>query len=272
MPRAGCQLVAVLTCLHCEKRIISGTPAEHQAAVKELTLNLSKIITPVVTPDQGLDRENGSSDGMYTQTSTFTLHLDSPTFTAANQHPLWPSGALVNRFRASSTLGIEVFEALMKQIDDPVRLEDEVLYALLVYTDDTQLWCSPQAKARATALLEEQFSVPGSPTKEQFLTEAVLQKYLRPLFSKSKPSSITASGRKAEYTDSAASRGENMPEESALTKPWKYTDQRAIPAVAWAVREADVSSTISSINFHCQQNRGYLMPSNSTSTKSKKQN
>jgi hypothetical protein len=92
-------------------------------------------------------------------------------------------------------------------------------------------------------LLEQQFSIPGSPTKEEFLTEKVLQQYLRPLFSKSKPASITASGRKAEYTDSAATRGESMPEESALTKPWKYTDLRAIPAIEWAVREADVSSS-----------------------------
>jgi hypothetical protein len=138
----------------------------------------------------------------------------------------------------------------MKQTDDPVRLDEEVLYALLVYTDNTlTTWCSPPTTAKATALLEQQFSVPGSPTKEQFLTDAVLQKYLRPLFSKSKPSSITASGRKAEYTDSAAARGENMPEESPLTKPWKYTDQRAIPALAWAVRTADVSSSHPSVSI-----------------------
>jgi hypothetical protein len=71
------QLVSVLTCLHCEKRIIPGTPAEEQAAVKELTLNLSKVIAPVVTPDQGLNGGYGSPEGMCTQTSTFTLPLDS---------------------------------------------------------------------------------------------------------------------------------------------------------------------------------------------------
>jgi hypothetical protein len=137
-------------------------------------------------------------------------------------------------------------EELMKQLQDPVRLDDEVLYALIVYTDELPTWCSPANKARAQRLLEQQFSVPGSPTKEEFLTEKVLQHYLRPLFSKSKPSSITASGRKAEYTDSAATQGESMPDESALTKPWKYTDLRAVPAFAWALREADVSSIIES--------------------------
>jgi hypothetical protein len=72
------QLVSVLTCLHCEKRIIPGTPAEQQAAVKELTLNLSKLIAPVVTLDQGLDGDYGSpEEGMCIQTSTFKLPLDS---------------------------------------------------------------------------------------------------------------------------------------------------------------------------------------------------
>jgi hypothetical protein len=71
------QLVAVLTCLHCGKRIIPGTPAEQQAAVKELTLNLSKAIAPVVTPDQGLNGDYGSPEGMCTPTSTFTFPLDS---------------------------------------------------------------------------------------------------------------------------------------------------------------------------------------------------
>jgi hypothetical protein len=51
----------------------------------------------------------------------------------------------------------------------------------------------------------------------------------------------TASGRKAEYSEGALSRGESMPDESVRTKPWKYNDLRAIPAVAWAVHEVQVS-------------------------------
>jgi hypothetical protein len=140
----------------------------------------------------------------------------------------------------ASGMGIELLGGLMERLVRPVRLDDEVLYALLVRTDQRTTWGSRESTAMALALLEEQFSIPGSPTKEQFITDSVLQRYLRPLFSKSKPSSITASGRKAEYQDTAT-RGESMPDDSALTKPWKYTDLRAIPALEWAVREADVS-------------------------------
>ncbi len=151
--------------------------------------------------------------------------------------------AIIKQCQATSSMGIEALEALIKQAE-PVRLEDEVLFALLVYTDETTTWGSPQTKASAAELLEQQLNIPGSLAKEQFITESILQNYLRPLFSKSKPSSITASGRKAEYQDTAASRGEGIPDDSALTKPWKYTDLRAIPAMGWAVREADVSTDL----------------------------
>jgi hypothetical protein len=150
-------------------------------------------------------------------------------------------------------------EALIKQ--NPVRLDDEVLYTILPYTDETQTEGSHETEAIANRLLEQQFSIPGSSTKEEFLTETVLQAYLRPLFSKSKPSSITASGRKAEYTD-GGSKAESMPDESAVTKPWKYTDMRAIPAVAWAVRKADVSayhSILPKYLANSAKQRGYLV-------------
>ncbi|KAK4151349.1 mitochondrial CCA tRNA nucleotidyltransferase [Chaetomidium leptoderma] len=209
------QLMSVLTCLRCEGRVIRGTPTD-QDAVKELARDIAKVIAPVVTQDQ------------------------SPSRDTPNQDLPGASRALQRQCQALSGFGIQALEALMAQTDGPVRLDDEVLYALLVYADETQTWGSPETTASASRLLEQQLDMPGgAPTREQFLTETVLQHYLRPLFSKSKPSSITASGRRAEYADNAAGRGESIPEESALTKPWKYTDLRAIPAVAWAVREAD---------------------------------
>ncbi len=138
-------------------------------------------------------------------------------------------------------MGVEALEGLMKRIE-PVRLDDDVLFALLVYSGYLRKspLASPKTKETAARLLEQQFSIPGSPTKEKFIIDSILQKYLRPLFSKSKPASVTASGRRAEYPDTPT-RGESMPDDSALTKPWKYTDLRAIPALFWVIHEADVS-------------------------------
>lgn len=141
---------------------------------------------------------------------------------------------------------MEIIEGFMKRVE-PMQLDDEVLFAFLVYSDENKTWASPKTKETARQLLEQQFSLPGGHTKEQFLTETLLQSYLRPLFSKCKPSSVTASGRKAEYADSD-DRGESLPDDSARTKPWKYTDLRALPALAWAIREADVSAVQHSIS------------------------
>ncbi|KAK4126047.1 hypothetical protein N657DRAFT_679059 [Parathielavia appendiculata] len=212
-------LVSILTCLYFEGRIVHESTTD-QDTVRNLARNIAKTIAPVVTP------EASRSD------NTDSLEAPNQDFTKIRR-------AIFENCRAISSLGVRALEALMNQTEDPVRLDDEVLYTLLVYTDKTQPWENCEIKASTQRLLEQQFSVPGSPTKEQFLTETLLKHYLRPLFFKSKPSSITTSGRKAEYTDGAAARAESMPDESALTKPWKYTDLRAIPAVAWAVREAD---------------------------------
>jgi hypothetical protein len=151
------------------------------------------------------------------------------------------------------TLGISAIERLVDLVH-AVPLHDEVLITLLVYTDEKCQWISPDARRRASSILEQQFNAAGI-TKEQFITDVILQRYLRPVFSGSRPASITASGRKAEYTDSAATRGESIPDDTALTKPWKYTDRRAIPALAWAVREADVSF-LSGFKFPITHHRG----------------
>jgi hypothetical protein len=119
---------------------------------------------------------------------------------------------------STADAGLQAIEILISQ-HQTIRLDDDVLLTLLSFTDDSG----------------------ATPTKDQFLADTVLQRYLRPLFSRSKPASVTASGRKAEYSEGALSRGESMPDESVRTKPWKYNDLRAIPAVAWAVHEVQVS-------------------------------
>ncbi|KAL2175557.1 uncharacterized protein P884DRAFT_205606 [Thermothelomyces heterothallicus CBS 202.75] len=209
--------VSLLACLRCEDRIAHGAAADDEDAVKELALGVANVIAPVATQHE------------------------EPDETVSGQELLQRSEEFSEQCRDLAVPGVETLEALVKRTASPVRLDDEVLLTLLAYTDETRPQ-RPSTETRATAdrLLQQQLlGVPGAPTKEQFITETVLQTFLRPLFSKSKPSTITASGRKAEYVDGAASRAESMPDDTAQTKPWKFTDLRTIPAVGWAVREAD---------------------------------
>ncbi|KAK0714934.1 hypothetical protein B0H67DRAFT_229057 [Lasiosphaeris hirsuta] len=117
--------------------------------------------------------------------------------------------------------------------------DDEFWLTLIALSDTTQDWTkiSPKVPGRANALIQARFAGDGS-RKERFIVEDVLQRYLRPLFSRSKPASITTAGRKAEYQDPSAGRGEGIPNDSEETKPWKFKGSRAIPAVAWAVDQS----------------------------------
>ncbi|KAL2157480.1 hypothetical protein VTH06DRAFT_6031 [Thermothelomyces fergusii] len=225
--KAGPCLVSLLACLRCEDRIARGPAGDDEDAVRELALGVAHVIAPVVAAQR---QEEADETGQRSELSGQELLERSEEF---SEHCLGLAGP-----------GVEILSALVTRPASPVRLHDEVLLTLLAYSGDETRPCRPGAetatRAAADRLLQQQFGVPGAPTKEHFVTETVLQAFLRPLFSKSKPSTITASGRKAEYVDgAAASRAESMPDDTALTKPWKFTDLRAIPAAGWAVREAD---------------------------------
>ncbi|KAK4215666.1 mitochondrial CCA tRNA nucleotidyltransferase [Rhypophila decipiens] len=119
---------------------------------------------------------------------------------------------------------------------------DQVLLTLIACTSrehsEEDTWTSPEIAKQADAALVKVLPVGGS-SRDQFITGGILERYLRPLFSKTKrPAAITASGRKAAYSDDD-DREQGLPDDSWVTKPWKFTDHRAIPVFAWAVDQAD---------------------------------
>ncbi|KAM7186884.1 mitochondrial CCA tRNA nucleotidyltransferase [Rhypophila sp. PSN 637] len=119
---------------------------------------------------------------------------------------------------------------------------DQVLLTLIACTSrehfEEDTWTSPEIAKQAEAALGKVLPVGGS-SRDQFIIGGILERYLRPLFSKTKrPAAITASGRKAAYSDDD-DREQGLPDDSCVTKPWKFTDHRAIPVFAWAVDQAD---------------------------------
>lgn len=134
---------------------------------------------------------------------------------------------------------LQALELLVAKTHPPEITNDQLLLTLAALTINTPEWkLSGRDSRRASTLLAQLLG--NDDAKDTFIIEGILQGYLRPLFSKSKPASVTESGRKVEFTDPAAGRGEGIPDDSAVTKPWKYLDFRAVPLVAWAVDEANV--------------------------------
>jgi hypothetical protein len=76
------QLISLLTCLRCEGRITRGTPTDDQAAVKELAVNIAKIIAPVLAQDKPPKETGDQPEGMYS--SSWYAHNTELT------HPLQP--------------------------------------------------------------------------------------------------------------------------------------------------------------------------------------
>ncbi|KAK0627714.1 hypothetical protein B0T14DRAFT_423769 [Immersiella caudata] len=147
---------------------------------------------------------------------------------------------VLRRCLAISPSAIEALVLLSTKTTPGVLAENEdLLVTLAAYTEPSQPWVpSKETSGKANQLLRDLLAA-NNTTQDQFIVQNILQHHLRPLFSKSKPSSITSSGRKVEYVDPSAGRGEGIPDDSNETKPWKFSDFRAFPLASYCVNQAD---------------------------------
>lgn len=156
------------------------------------------------------------------------------------------------RIRDLAICGLEVLNICNDEYD--AVFSDDTILTLISFTDasSTRLvqnepyyhhtpprypWATPEATNLATRILEKQISKHF--TTDVLIVRTILQGYLRPLFSKSRPGTITASGRKAEFRDEEDTH--RALRDEVETKPWKYVDHRAIAVFQWAVHEVNVS-------------------------------
>ncbi|KAI0837781.1 hypothetical protein F5Y06DRAFT_64328 [Hypoxylon sp. FL0890] len=135
-------------------------------------------------------------------------------------------------------LGLRAIEQLTKVPSKaPLQLQRSTLLRLTAFTDAADPWATAESSALARSLLEAQLQSLGESEAKSFIVEDILTEFLRPLFSKSRPAAVTASGRKAEYVE--PSRYDSIDRETPETKPWKYTHRYAVTVFAWAVQHAD---------------------------------
>ncbi|KAK8010275.1 hypothetical protein PG990_009240 [Apiospora arundinis] len=87
---------------------------------------------------------------------------------------------------------------------------------------------------------EKKKKAAASSSKADFITDTLLTQHLRPLFSKSRPATVTASGRKAAFVEEPDTAA--MLEDRAA-KAWKYTHVYAVTVFDWAVRAAAATTT-----------------------------
>lgn len=231
-------------------------PLENSGADSQFQLNQKKTISRNIEQVTSLleDASLSVSDAEIESLAAAVAKTISPALVGLDSGPLTNDGddddddtsqtqrtshRLVQRGTEFSKAAIRCLDLLAQRSSPAVAVADQVLLTLTAFVDESEPWVpSDEVSTQASNLLDRLLG--DARAKEQFMAESVLQRYLRPLFSKSKPEAITSSGRKAAFVDPFRGRGEGFPDDSAETKPWKFTDLRAIPAVAWVIREADV--------------------------------
>lgn len=97
-------------------------------------------------------------------------------------------------------------------------------------------WSTDEISNLVAELMEEKSDQLHSST---FIIDHILQKFIRPSFSRSRPTTVTETGRKA-MPSSEPSKHFDIAAEKR-NKPWKYRDVYAVTVFEWAVENSMVS-------------------------------
>lgn len=133
-----------------------------------------------------------------------------------------------------SQLGIEAISKLlhMFQIKES-DVELDVLLSLVSFTNARDPWTSNPAHIIATKILHDHAKRVQT---EEFIIEFILKGFVRPLFTNSRPTTVTAGGRKAINPDNVRSQIDLDPS----VRPWKFQQISAVTILGWVVSQSDV--------------------------------
>lgn len=141
-------------------------------------------------------------------------------------------------FRRSSSIVLESMELLNEQfMTSEAETEPAVLLSLIAYTNPDDPWNSDVTQRCANQILgrhQEQLLAPA------FIIDHVLRGYIKPLFSSSKPPTVTPQGRKVISTASVSTYAQNDLDRSR--KPWKFQHVSAVTVLGWAIKEMNVGN------------------------------
>ncbi|RYP17294.1 hypothetical protein DL765_004585 [Monosporascus sp. GIB2] len=133
------------------------------------------------------------------------------------------------------TLGLKILSKLRAK--HHITLGPSTLISITAFINTEDPWTTIESASLARELLDERFQPQSREQRSKFITEDILSDFLRPLFSKSRPATVTASGRKAEFVE--PSRYDNANAEAEARKPWKHGQRYAITVFEWAVSQSD---------------------------------
>ena len=117
----------------------------------------------------------------------------------------------------------------------------DLVMCLASFADERDPWTTPEAYSYAQDLLQklmEPHGIEGSLEQTQDLLAALLEKRVKPLFTKTKNPVITQQGRKAHHPLPVSTDFSEMEVE---TKPWKFRVAYITTVFGWILGELNVS-------------------------------
>ncbi|PVH80343.1 hypothetical protein DL98DRAFT_588452 [Cadophora sp. DSE1049] len=198
-----------------------GTPRlQHEDDDEEYISKLSSWISKAILP-----------------TSDVATHDDAPedSINASRQKT-------IHTARRRGALGLQSLLKLLTLPDMPQQsapISAQMLISVIAFTSPRDVWSTPTSLTTAQQLLALPFTQSALQDPE-FISTDVLQRFIRPLFSASKPRTVTFAGRKA-IPSSAPLKRYDFHEERA-SKPWLYETVYAVTVLEWAVREISTTT------------------------------
>ncbi|EKD21679.1 uncharacterized protein L3040_004901 [Drepanopeziza brunnea f. sp. 'multigermtubi'] len=131
------------------------------------------------------------------------------------------------------TLGLKSLQVLCR-LNDSVP-DTRVLLSVLAFTSQKDPWTTSES----ASIAQQFFSLPSIQrytSNPEFIPQKLLQEFTRPLFSASKPESITTAGRKAMPSTAPPKRHDFVNEKKS--QPWRYEVPYSIAVLEWAVQNA----------------------------------
>ncbi|KAI1336057.1 hypothetical protein F5Y15DRAFT_419273 [Xylariaceae sp. FL0016] len=180
--------------------------------------------------------------------STIPEHLSTILPPICSRADLDEDATDYESLQIKGSLCLHILDSLQTLYPARLSLPPDLLTSITAYTFPSDPWSTPAAQKTAHALLSRHFHLSEDKSQAKnkakqedlltpFITRTILHSFLRPLFSAARPSTITPSGRKAEFT--TPSRYDAVERENPVSKPWKYNHAYAVTVFAWAVEHAD---------------------------------
>lgn len=145
--------------------------------------------------------------------------------------------------KARGELGLNILGRLVEKHETTAGPATLITAAAFTNSDDA--WTTASSATLARKLLDDHFQPQGDQSRDQdqyerasFIEDDVLTRFLRPLFARSRPATVTAAGRKAEFVEPG--RYDNAGADAEAQKPWKYERRYAVTVFEWAVLQSDV--------------------------------